>query len=195
MLAGMHGLVLTHGAGSNAEAPLLKALDTSFSEAGLLVSRVTLAFRLKRPTGPPHPSGAAADRESLRTAVAEVRAKVDGKVFLGGHSYGGRQASMLAAEDPGIAAGLLLLGYPLHPPEKPEQLRTAHFPSLRVPTLFVSGTSDPFGTEEELRAAIALIPARTELVLIPGAGHDLKYGRGNVASLLLAKFKETLIAE
>ena len=74
-----------------------------------------------------------------------LRGRVGGPVVLGGHSYGGRQATMLAAEEPGVAEALLLLSYPLHPPNKPAQLRTAHFPQLRTPALFVSGTKDPFG--------------------------------------------------
>jgi predicted alpha/beta-hydrolase family hydrolase len=81
---------------------------------------------------------------------------------------------MLAAEEPAIAEALLLLSYPLHPPEKPAQLRTAHFPQLRTPALFVSGTKDPFGTPDELREALALVPGWHELRLIENAGHDLK---------------------
>jgi predicted alpha/beta-hydrolase family hydrolase len=81
---------------------------------------------------------------------------------------------MLAAEEPEVADGLLLLSYPLHPPRRPDEPRTKHFPSLRTPALFVHGTRDQFGTSEELRAAISLIPARTALVECEGAGHDLR---------------------
>jgi len=80
---------------------------------------------------------------------------------------------MLAAAEPGLADALLLLSYPLHPPKRPEELRTGHFPNLRTPALFVSGTRDGFGTIEELRAAIGVIPARTELLPVEGAGHEL----------------------
>jgi len=69
---------------------------------------------------------------------------------------------------------MLLLSYPLHPPNRPEQQRTSFFPDLRTPALFVYGTADPFATLEELRCAIALIPARTDLFAVEGAGHDLK---------------------
>ncbi len=79
-----------------------------------------------------------------------MRKMVGGPVILGGHSYGGRQSTMLAAEEPGLVEALLLLSYPLHPPGKPAQPRTAHFPALRTPALFVHGTKDPFGTIEEL---------------------------------------------
>ena len=186
----MDGMILTHGAGSNADAPLLKSVDAAFTAAGFLVERVNLAFRQKRPKGPPHPSDAAADREGLRSAVEAMRKRVDGRVFLGGHSYGGRQASMAAAEDPSLADALLLLAYPLHPPNKPEQLRVTHLPSLRTPSLFVSGAKDPFATEEELRTAIRVIPGAVEVMIIPGVGHDLKYGFGSISQLILGKFQE-----
>ncbi len=81
---------------------------------------------------------------------------------------------MLAAEDPAAADGLLLLSYPLHPPRRVEQMRTAHFPKLAMPAVFVHGSRDPFGTLDEMRSALALIPAPTMLVAIEGAGHDLK---------------------
>ena len=83
----------------------------------------------------------------------------------------------LAAEDPGVVSGLLLLSYPLHPPRQPSQQRTAHFPSLRTPALFVQGTRDPFGSVEEMRLALQLILARTSLLALDGAGHDLLSGR------------------
>jgi predicted alpha/beta-hydrolase family hydrolase len=95
---------------------------------------------------------------------------------MGGHSYGGRQATMLAAEDPAVADALLLLSYPLHVPDKPEQMRTEHFPRLRTPALFVHGTKDPFGTPAEMRKALATIPARYEVQFVEGAGHDLRKG-------------------
>jgi predicted alpha/beta-hydrolase family hydrolase len=165
-------LVLTHGAGSNASAPLLIAVANALAQAGYGVQRYNLPFRETRPQGPPFPAMAARDREGLEEALQRVRGR--GRVLLGGHSYGGRQASMLMAEKPGLADALLLLSYPLHPPRKPADLRTGHFPQLRTPALFVHGARDPFGSPEELRAAIALIPAQTKLIQIEKAGHDLK---------------------
>jgi predicted alpha/beta-hydrolase family hydrolase len=165
-------LLLTHGAGSNASSPLMLAVAKAFEEAGYAVLRYDLPFRQARPHGPPFPAQAAQDRAGLEQAVRE---HAKGRpVILGGHSYGGRQASMLAAEKPGLADALLLLSYPLHPPRKPEQLRTAHLPRLQTPAIFVHGTRDPFGSPEELRQAMALIPARTMLVEVERAGHELK---------------------
>ena len=171
------GLVLAHGAGSDCDAPLLVAAAKAFAAAGVAVLRCDLPFRQKRPAGPPSPAGAAEDRAGLRRALEALGASVAGPIYLGGHSYGGRQASMLVAEEPGLAAALLLLSYPLHPPKKPAQLRTEHLPRLRTRAVFVHGTRDAFGTIAELEAAIALIPAETCLIRIDGAGHDLRRGR------------------
>jgi len=168
-----HGLVLTHGAGSNAAAPLLVAVAEAFAAMGVTVLRCDLPFRQARPHGPPFPAAAPQDRAGLQRAILLLRNRLPGSIFLGGHSYGGRQASILAATEPGLAAGLLLLSYPLHPPRRPADLRTAHFPQLTTPALFLHGTRDPFGSVEEMRAALELIAAPHRLVTVEGAGHDL----------------------
>ncbi len=180
------GLVLTHGAGGNCAVPLLVAVSGAFTEAGLCVLRCDLPFRQKRARGAPSRGDAAHDRAGLRDAVSAMRALVPGRVFLGGQSYGGRQSSILAAEEPDVAEALLLLSYPLHPPGKPEQMRTDHFPALRTPALFVHGARDPFATEPELRKAVGLIPAPTTLIEIERAGHELAHGRFDVQSLVPA---------
>lgn len=157
---------------------LLIAVAAAFTAEGYTVLRCDLPFRQKRPQGPPSPSGAAADRAGLRDAVGVMRSIVNGRVVLGGQSYGGRQATMLAAEEAGLADALLLLSYPLHPPGKPEQLRTAHFPALRTDAVFVQGAKDPFGSVDEMREALKLIPARTQFIEIARVGHDLGRGAG-----------------
>jgi len=187
------GLVLAHGAGSNAQAPLLVAVAETFASAGLIVLRCDLPYRQARRYGPPGPGDAARDRDGLRNAVSAVRKVAIGRMFLGGHSYGGRQATMLCAEEAGLVEGLLLMSYPLHPPRKPEQLRTQHLPQLRTPSLFIEGTRDPFGSIEEMEAAIKLIPGRTELFKVEGAGHDLgmkgKGGGEDLAQAIVGAFK------
>jgi len=167
--------ILTHGAGSNSTAPLLFALSETFAAHGYVVLRSDLPFRQERRTGPPFPGNAERDRAGLRNAVAVLRKTVAGRIFLGGHSYGGRQATMLCAAEPDLVSGLLLLSYPLHPPRKPEQLRIQHLPNLRTPSLFVHGTRDPFGSVEEMAKALQLIPAKIELMRVEGAGHDLGF--------------------
>ncbi len=183
-------LVLTHSAGANCQSPLLVAVAEALAGCGLTVLRCDLPFRQMRPHGPPGPGSAARDREGLRQAVAAMRKTVPRRVFLGGHSYGGRQATMLAADDPGVAAALLLLSYPLHPPQRPTQLRTAHFPQLRVPSLFVQGTRDEFASVEEMTSALELIPARTRLLVIEGVGHSLAKELPVVAAKVSAAFQE-----
>ena len=168
-----HALALTHGAGSNCKVPLLVRFAHAFESAGYLVLRYDLPFRQQRPKGPPFPAGAERDREGIARAAERLRGMAHGRVFLGGHSYGGRQSAMLAAVQPRIADALLLLSYPLHPPKKPDRPRTSFFPDLRIPALFVHGANDPFGSLEELREAMGLIPARTDLLAVEGAGHDL----------------------
>lgn len=171
------GLVLTHGAGGNCNAPLLIEASARFSAAGFTILRCDLPFRQRRPFGPPPPATAAQDRDGLRDAVRAMRKLVAGPVTLGGHSYGGRQSTMLAAEEPELCDSLLLFSYPLHPPAKQTQLRTAHFPSLQNEANFVHGTKDPFGTTGEMETALALIPAKTNLITIEGGGHDLRRGK------------------
>jgi predicted alpha/beta-hydrolase family hydrolase len=166
-------VVLTHGAGANCQSKLLIEMSDALTASGLTVLRFDLPFRLKRPHGPPSPSSAAGDRDGLRRAVSLMKEKSGGPIFMGGHSYGGRQATILASEVPSLADALLLLSYPLHPPEKPAQLRTAHFPKLKTPSFFAHGTRDPFGTIAEMDSALKLIPAPHVLFEIEGAAHDL----------------------
>ena len=194
------GLVLTHGAGSNCQAPLLTAVAESFCSAGFLVLRCDLPFRQDRPYGPPSPHDGKRDRAGLQNAVMALRNLAVEPVFLGGHSYGGRQASMLCAEQTEAklvpVRALLLMSYPLHPPRKAAQLRTQHFFNLRTPALFVQGTRDPFGTVEEIEQALKLIPARTKLLTVDGAGHDLgfkgKSRREGVPGTVLAELQSLL---
>lgn len=168
-----NAVVLTHGAGADCQSKLLVEMSNALAECGFTVLRFDLPFRQMRPHGPPHPGSAARDRDGLRRAVGVMRDKTKGRVFLGGHSYGGRQASMLVSEDPEVADGLLLLSYPLHPPKKPAELRTKHFPKLSRPAFFAHGTRDPFGTIAEMKAALKLIPGSHTLMEVEGAGHDL----------------------
>jgi len=184
------GMILAHGAGANAQAPLLVAAASAFARAGMATLRCDLPFRQRKPHGPPSPADAATDRANLREAVDHLRTLANGRVFLGGHSYGGRQATMLAAEDPRVAEALLLFSYPLHPPNQPDNKRTAHFPQLRTPAMFVHGIKDPFGSPEEMRAALSLTPAATSLVLLDRAGHDLLRGKFDLASLVVGPFLE-----
>lgn len=183
---------MSHGAGSSAVAPLLVALSETFSANGFTMLRCDLPYRQSRSFGPPGPGDAARDRAGLKNALAALRKMASGHLFLGGHSYGGRQSSMLCAEEPEIVSGLLLLSYPLHPPRRPEQQRTQHLPDLRTPTLFVQGTRDPFGSIAEMERTLKMIPAKTKLLVVEGAGHDLgfkgKVNREELRQRVLSEF-------
>ncbi len=183
-------IVLTHGAGANCQSKLLIEMSDAFAASGFAVLRFDLPFRSERPHGPPSPVSAARDRDGLRRAVAIMKARERGPLFLGGHSYGGRLSSILVSEDPGLVDGLLLLSYPLHPPRKPAQLRTAHLPKLCKPAFFVHGTRDPFGTIPEMKSALKLIPAPHALLGVDDAGHDLlaKKALGELPARVVSEF-------
>jgi hypothetical protein len=189
-------LILTHGAGGNVQSGLLVALAEAFADMGFTVLRCDLPFRQRRRFGTPGPGDAERDRRGLKNALAVIRKLLSGRVFLGGQSYGGRQASMLIADEL-LADGLLLLSYPLHPPGRPDQLRTQHLPNLHAPTLFVHGTRDPFGSIEQIESSRKLIPAKTQLLTVEGAGHDLGFkGRTPNHSLpqaVLTKFQDFFV--
>jgi hypothetical protein len=176
-------VALTHGAGSNYEAPLLVRLSRTLAKAGWEVLRYDLPFRRERRGGMPA-AAQAKDREGVVRAIDFLRRRKPEGLLAGGHSYGGRQTAMAAAERAGLAEALLLLSYPLHPPKRPDQKRTSFFPELRTPVLFVHGTKDPYASIEELREATGAIPAKTDIVVVEGAGHDLKQAADLSAEIL-----------
>ena len=190
--SGSWWLALAHGAGTNSNAPLLVAVAEALEQHGISTLRIDLPFRQARAKGPPFPAQAAADRAGIRAAIAHLRSLGATKVAIGGHSYGGRQALMLAAEDPAAASALLLISYPLHPPGQPEKPRTAHFPDLRTPSLFVSGSKDNFGSPQELQAAVRAIPAHTRVEFLEGQAHSLRPKSADRIALSFIEFLGTL---
>ena len=165
-------VVLTHGAGGSRESPLLQKICDQWAARGWLAVRYNLPYRRRRPKGPPSGS-AASDQAGIVEAIEFAHTLTKGPVVAGGHSYGGRMTSMVIADATAKVDALTLFSYPLHPPGKPERARTEHLPRIAVPTVFTHGTADPFGSIDELGAAITLIPAATEIVEITGARHDL----------------------
>ena len=146
--------LMAHGAGAAMDSAGMNALVAPIVSRGIRVVRFEFGYMAARREGVRRPPPRA---ESLageyRDAVAAVRdAGPLGSLLIGGKSMGGRVASLVADElgDVGLIAGLVCLGYPFHPPEKPQQLRTAHLHELRVPTLICQGTRDPFGTRDEV---------------------------------------------
>lgn len=164
------GLLLTPGAGSGRDHATLLGLEAAV--APIPTRRVDFPYRRE---GRPFPDRAPRLIECVRDEAAALAAEaaVDpGTLVLGGRSMGGRMCSMAVAE--GLpAAGLVLISYPLHPPGKPERLRTEHLPAVAVPCLFVSGTRDDFGTPAELTAAHGLVGGPVTAVWLDGGRHEL----------------------
>ncbi|MGA9373499.1 MAG: alpha/beta family hydrolase [Mycobacterium sp.] len=177
-------VLLTHGAGGTRESPLLTRLCEEWARRGYLAVRYNLPYRRRRPTGPPSNS-AKSDQEGIVEAIAWARGLGHGPVLAGGHSYGGRMTSMVAAENDGPDV-LTLFSYPLHPPGKPQRTRTEHLPAITVPTVFTHGTADPFGTVDEIRGAARLVSGPTDIVEVTGARHDLGSRTVDVPMLAVA---------
>lgn len=167
-------LLLAHGSGAPMDSSAMSAAASALADAGLRVARFEFSYMAARRTDGsrrPPPKAEMLNPE-FRDAVTALDAK--GKIVIGGKSMGGRVASMVAdslyAE--GSICGLLCLGYPFHPPEKPTQLRTAHLTTLKTPTLICQGTRDPFGTSDEV-PAYGLAPS-VRLLWLEDGDHDLK---------------------
>ncbi len=166
-------ILLAHGAGAPMDSASMNAAAEALAAAGLRVARFEFSYMAARRTGAGKPPPRAETvLPEYRAAIAALNATTP--LIIGGKSMGGRVASMIADEmfAAGRIAGLLCLGYPFHPPEKPQQLRTAHLADLQTPTLIVQGTRDPFGTQGEV-AGYKLSPA-IELLWLEDGDHDLK---------------------
>jgi predicted alpha/beta-hydrolase family hydrolase len=185
-------LILAHGAGANCESPLLAALAAAFCSSGATVLRCDLPFRQARPKGRPLAQCARRDRAGLNRAVDLLKATVSETVYLGGHAYGGYQASILVASEPSLVNGLMLLSYPLHPPRQPTQLRIAHLAAVRTPALFVQASQDPFGTHQEVSTVLAVMPTETRLMSVEDARQELLTESNNakLPRLIVREFRD-----
>jgi uncharacterized protein len=167
-------ILLTPGAGSNRDQAALVAIDELLPGR---VHRMDFPYRIAGRKFP--------DKEPalLQSLVDVIPSMADGPLVLGGRSMGGRMCSIAAARGLSKVRALVLICYPLHPPGKPDRLRTEHFPDVRVPCLFISGTKDAFGTPDELTLATAMIPGRVEHVWIDGADHSLRKKDAEIAGI------------
>jgi uncharacterized protein len=179
------GLLLAPGASAGRDQPALVAMDEAATAAGAVVERMDFPYRRAGRRAP--------DREpvlldSVRAEAAALAASAGvaaDRLVLGGRSMGGRICSMAAADGLPCLA-LVLVSYPLHPPGRPERLRTAHFPSLRVPCLFLSGTRDAFGSPAELERETAAIPGPVTHVWLDGKDHALRSCDARVAEAVVS---------
>ncbi len=177
------GLVLAPGASAGRDQPALVAMDAAVSASGVRVERIDFPYRLAGRRAPDRPPVLIATVRSAAEDLARTLRTATGRIALGGRSMGGRMCSMAVAE--GLqAAALVLVSYPLHPPGRPERLRTEHFGALDVPCLFVSGTRDAFGTPDELEAATAGIPGPVTHCWLDGGDHGLRGRDAQVAEVV-----------
>lgn len=166
------GIVLAPGASAGREHAGLVQLDQAISPLGIKVRRIDFPYRLAGRRAPDRPPVLLATIVDAARAFADELEVEQALIALGGRSMGGRIASMAVAE--GLpAAALVLVSYPLHPPGRPERLRTEHFPQVSVPCLFVSGDRDAFGTPAELAQATRLIKGPVDRVVLEGGDHGL----------------------
>jgi predicted alpha/beta-hydrolase family hydrolase len=174
-------LVLAHGAGADQRHRFMVAFARGLAARGSDVVTFNFPYMERRRGAPdPAPKLEACYRDVIG-ASRELRQLQGPSLVVGGKSMGGRIASQVLAGDGKLAAGVVMLGYPLHPPGRPEQLRTKHLASIRVPTLFVQGTRDAFGTPDELQPFVKGM-ARATILPIEGGDHSFAVPRGGGTS-------------
>jgi predicted alpha/beta-hydrolase family hydrolase len=176
--------VLTPGASAGRDHSALVEIDRVVSELGIAVDRVEFPGQAAGRRRPDPPKVCI---EKVRDATAELADRLgvpSRRIAIGGRSMGGRMCSMAVAEGLEVA-GLVLVSYPLHPPGRPEKLRTEHFPDLRVPCLFLSGRRDAFAAPEELERETPAIPGPVSLVFVDG-DHSLRRRDEEVAEIVAA---------
>jgi uncharacterized protein len=168
-------LILAHGAGAGQKSAFMVAAARALAARGIVTGTFDFPYMAD---GRKVPDKAPVLEEAWRDAIAEATARrsafADLPLFIGGKSMGGRIASQAAAERPLPISGLVFLGYPLHPPGKPNQRRDAHLPDLQLPMLFVQGSRDAFGTAEEIRALLPRLSPRARLYEVEGGDHSFK---------------------
>jgi len=178
-------LVLAHGAGAGQQHPFMIQFATGLATRGIDVLTFNFVYTEQRRRVPDRTEALEA---CYRAALASARGYGpfdSNTLFVGGKSMGGRIASYLAAAADAAALGIrgvVLLGYPLHPPGKPAQLRVSHLPRIGVPMLFVQGSRDPFGTPDELRPHLEALGARVTLHVVEGGDHSLAPSKSGVRS-------------
>jgi uncharacterized protein len=180
--AGVAGLLLTPGASAGRDHSALVVIDEAVTERGLTVERIEFPGRTAGRRRPDPPQVCIDTVRTATLALAERLTVPTSAIAVGGRSMGGRMCSMAVAEGLDVAA-LVLVSYPLHPPGKPERLRTEHFPLLHVPCLFVSGRKDAFGTPKEIERETAAVSGPVTFAFLDG-DHSLRRREQEVAGIV-----------
>jgi len=176
-------IILAHGAGQGMNSPFMSYFHSELAKRGFHSVKFNFEYMdAKRRVPDPQPKLRARYRSIIENVIREQQPK---RLIIGGKSMGGRVASYVAADIPEVL-GLIFLGYPLHPPGKPDQLRDQHLYSLAVPMLFISGTKDTFAERALLQRVVGKIGANATLEWIEGGDHSLKRNRGDTESLAIA---------
>jgi uncharacterized protein len=176
-------IILAHGAGQGMLSPFMTYFYTEFASRGFLSVRFNFDYmNEKRRMPDPQPKLQARYRTVIEGVTAQYKPS---RLLIGGKSMGGRVASYIAGDTPGVD-GVVFLGYPLHPPGKPEKLRDEHLYALKLPMLFVSGTKDTFAGRDLLEKVVDRIGKSATLVWIEGGDHSLKRGRTDTEALAVA---------
>ena len=166
-------LVLAHGAGSGHRHPFMVAMASALADRGVDVVTFNFSYIEQRRRLPDRAPVLESCFRSVIAAAREHGSLAQRQLVIGGKSMGGRMATHLAAQGMDTIAGVVALGYPLHPPGKPEQARTAHLPAIAAPVLIVQGERDAFGTPAELKPALATMHAPVTLHVVTGGDHSL----------------------
>ena len=183
------GLLLAPGAGADRNQSALVAIDEAATAAGMAVTRMDFPYRTAGRKSPDRPPVLIAAVEAEAAALSRRAGLEPADLVLGGRSMGGRMCSLAVAG--GLPArGLALISYPLHPPGRPDRMRTDHFPDLDVPCLFVSGTRDSFGAPAELEKATAAIPGPVTHHWLEGGDHGLRGADGAVAAVVVGWLRQ-----
>ncbi len=167
-------LILAHGAGAGQKSAFMVDAARALSSRGIVTATFDFPYMAE---GRKVPDKGPVLEEAWREAIAQASARPECAglpLFIGGKSMGGRIASQAAAEGSLPISGLVFLGYPLHPPGRPEQRRDAHLPQIQLPMLFVQGSRDAFGTADEIRALLPRLASTTQLFEIEGGDHSFK---------------------
>lgn len=191
-------LILAHGAGAPQHHPFMVTFSHALSERGVDVMTFNFLYAEQRRKVPDKmPQLVACYRAAIETARTHASSARD-RLFIGGKSMGGRAATHVAAADPDLSlSGIVLLGYPLHPPGRPDQLRDAHLPDVGRPMLFVQGSRDTFGTPSELKPILASVLPLPTLHHVEGGDHSFKLAGRDSRTRQIAVYTEIqdLVAE
>jgi predicted alpha/beta-hydrolase family hydrolase len=171
-------LILGHGAGAHQTSGFMVAFANALAERGIDIVTFNFIYtELRRRIPDPNARLESCWRAVIETVQSRITSHA-GRLAIGGKSMGGRIASQVAAGESLGLAGLVFLGYPLHPPGRPDRLRAAHLGDVKAPMLFVQGTRDPFGTPAELQPIISQLDPAADLFVVEGGDHSFKVPRG-----------------